>query len=82
MMQPPTSWREAILDVGTGVWYGTMRSMAVVGTCLYVNAVRPLALLLGFPNLPAGKRPRVPNGKIKVAVVGFGRTGTVGDYLS
>ena len=82
MQHPPSSWRELVLDVTTGVWYGSIRAMALVRTCVYVNAVRPLAILLGFSDLPEGKRPRVANGTIKVAAVGFGRTGTVGGCLS
>jgi hypothetical protein len=41
-----------------------------------VNVVRPVAKLVGI-HLPEGKRPKVADGKLKVAAVGFSRTGTV-----
>ena len=68
-----------VQDVITGAWNGFRRAFLIMGTCAYVNVVRPIAIRLGCSNfVPEGKRPRVSNGQIQVAVVGFGRTGTVG----
>ena len=68
-----------VLDVTTGAWNGFRRAFLIMGTCAYVNIVRPVAIRLGCHHLvPEGKRPRVSDGQIQVAVVGFGRTGTVG----
>ena len=72
----PGSWSEAIFDVAIGVLTGAIRAMYIFWRCIYVNIVRPIAKLVGI-KLPEGKRPKVADGKLKVAAVGFGRTGTV-----
>ena len=73
----PGSWLEVAHDTFTGLWSGATRSFVIMGTWVYVNIVRPLANLVGVHHLPEGKREYVKDGKLKVAVVGFGRTGTV-----
>jgi hypothetical protein len=76
----PGSWAEAVFDVIVGVLAGTLRTCYIFSTWVYVNIVRPMAKLVGL-HLPEGKRPKVVDGKIKVAAVGFGRTGTVSYVL-
>lgn len=71
-------WRDALHDIASGVWSGSSRAFVIMGTCVYVNLIRPIAAgLLGVHSLPEGRREHVPGGTLKVAVVGFGRTGTV-----
>lgn len=72
----PGSLLEALHDIQTGVVSGTVRTAAIFATWIYVNVVRPIATLLGV-SLPEGKRDHVLDGTLKVAAVGFGRTGTV-----
>jgi hypothetical protein len=72
----PGSWLESVSDVAIGSFAGSMRAFYIMLTWVYVNMVRPIAKIIGI-TFPDGKRPKVSNGKIKVAAVGFGRTGTV-----
>jgi hypothetical protein len=72
----PESWWQTGQDVVIGSVVGGYRAAYVVYVWFYVNTVRPLAHLVGV-QLPDGKRPKVPHGTLKVAAVGFGRTGTV-----
>jgi hypothetical protein len=67
---------EAMLETVVGTLTGTIRALYVLSTWFYVNIIRPLAKVFGIP-VPEGKRARTPGGKLKVAAVGFGRTGTV-----
>lgn len=72
----PGSWLEAIQEVVVGTLTGGIRAIYVVSSWIYVNILRPLAKAVGI-HLPEGKREKTPGGKLKVAAVGFGRTGTV-----
>jgi len=77
MASPSEDWRETAHDVVTGVWLGSLRAFIIMATWCYVNLIRPTASALGVIHLPEGKRQHVPDGRIRVAAVGFGRTGTV-----
>ena len=72
----PGSWSEALFDVVVGSLTGVIRAFHVFWRCVYVNVVRPIGNLVGF-QMSEGKRPKVADGKLKVAAVGFSRTGTV-----
>jgi hypothetical protein len=72
----PGSWAEAVFDVVIGTLTGTIRAFYIISRWAYVSIVRPVANLVGI-HLPEGKRPKVDDGKLKVAAVGFSRTGTV-----
>ena len=67
---------EAGLDTVIGALTGTIRTLYLLFLWVYVNVIRPLASVIGI-RFPDGKREKTPGGKIKVAVVGYGRTGTV-----
>jgi hypothetical protein len=73
----PGSILETIVDVFTGSLTGTVRAIQIVSTWVYANTIRPFANNVLGLHLSAGMRPKVPDGTIKVAAVGFGRTGTV-----
>jgi hypothetical protein len=70
------SWMEAIQEFVVGTITGLIRSAYIMSTWFYVNIVRPLAKVVGL-HFPEGKREKTPGGKLKVAGVGFARTGTV-----
>ena len=72
----PDSWLEAIQEILVGTLTGGIRAIYIVSSWIYVNILRPLAKAVGI-HLPEGKREKTPGGKLKVAAVGFGRTGTV-----
>jgi hypothetical protein len=72
----PGSWLEAMQEIVVGSVTGFLRAFYIMGTWLYVNIIRPLASVVGI-HFPEGKREKTPGGKLKVAAVGFGRTGTV-----
>ena len=73
----PGSMMETIVDYATGTYTGSVRATQIVGSWLYTNTIRPFGNHVLGLNLLPGMRPKVENGKIKVAAVGFGRTGTV-----
>lgn len=73
----PGSIMETIVDYATGTYTGVVRSTQIIGTWLYTNTIRPFGNHVLGLNLLPGMRPKVENGTIKVAAVGFGRTGTV-----
>lgn len=70
------SWLEAVLEILVGSLTGSIRACYIVTTGVYLNVIRPMASVLGI-RFPTGKRKKMLGGKIKVAAVGFGRTGTV-----
>jgi len=72
----PGSWHDVVREVLEGSFTGVYRAAAVIVTWAYVNIIRPLASLIGIM-LPEGKREKIPGAELKVAAVGFGRTGTV-----
>lgn len=74
------SWSEAIFDVAVGVYIGAIRAFYLLWKCCYVNVLRPISKLVGV-QLPEGKRPKISFGELKVAAVGFGRTGTVSFFM-
>jgi hypothetical protein len=73
----PGSIMETIVDYATGTYTGSVRATQIIGSWLYANTIRPFGNHVLRLNLSPGMRPKVENGKIKVAAVGFGRTGTV-----
>jgi hypothetical protein len=72
----PGSWLEGAMDVCVGSFSGFVRAFYIMAIWTYVNVIRPVCQQFGI-QLSDGKRPKVPDGKIKVTAVGFGRTGTV-----
>ena len=77
----PDSWLEALHEIMVGTFTGSTRAFYIMSTWIYVNIVRPLAKAVGI-NVSAGKKEKTPGGKMKVAAVGFGRTGTVRQSLN
>jgi hypothetical protein len=75
------SWLEALQEIAIGIVTGVIRAWFVVSTWVYVNIIRPIANLIGV-HLPEGKREKVTHGTLKVAALGFGRTGTVSGVSS
>ena len=73
----PGSIMETVMDYATGTYTGTVRATQIIGSWLYTNTIRPFGNHVLGLNLLPGMRPKVENGTIKVAAVGFGRTGTV-----
>ena len=71
------SFMETVVDYATGTYAGSVRATQVIGNWLYTNTIRPFGNHVLGLNLLPGMRPKVVNGTIKVAAVGFGRTGTV-----
>lgn len=76
----PGSIMESIVDYAIGAYTGSVRATQIIGTWLYSNTIRPFGNHVLGLNLLPGMRPKVENGAIKVAAVGFGRTGTVRTY--
>jgi hypothetical protein len=74
----PDSWLEAAQEIVVGTLTGVIRAVYVLSNWMYVNVIRPLAKVIGV-HLPEGKREKTPGGKLKVAAVGYGRTGTVSE---
>jgi hypothetical protein len=81
MQFEPGSVLEAVHEVVVGSLSGGIRAFYIMTTWVYVNIVRPLGKAVGI-QFPDGKRPKTPGGKLKVAAVGFGRTGTVRTYIN
>jgi hypothetical protein len=65
------------VDYAIGTYTGSVRATQIIGTWLYTNTIRPFGNHVLGLNLLPGMRPKIENGAIKVAAVGFGRTGTV-----
>ena len=72
----PGSWLDVAREIVEGTATGISRAAAVIATWVYVNLIHPLACAIGF-QLPEGKRQKIPGAQMKVAAVGYGRTGTV-----
>lgn len=77
----PGSFLDCFQQVVEGVANFGVRSASLGCTLIYVNVLRPIAGTIGI-DLTEGKRPKVKNGTLKVAAVGFGRTGTVREWLN
>jgi hypothetical protein len=73
----PGSWTETAVDIGFGVIAGSLRVSKLGWNSLYLHAIRPLSISLGISDAHDHALPTVENGTIKVALLGYGRTGTV-----
>ena len=71
------SFMESVVDYAVGTYLGIARASEIISNFVYSNTIRPVANQVLGLNLSLGTRPKVENGTIKVAAVGFGRTGTV-----
>ena len=78
----PGSIMESIADYAIGTYCGSVRATQIVSNWLYTNTIRPFGNQVLGLNLLPGMRPKVENGTIKVAAVGFGRTGTVRIFVN
>jgi len=72
----PGSWLDVAREIVEGTASGFVRAFYVMTTWAYVNIIIPLARVIGV-QLPEGKREKIPGAKLKVAAVGYSRTGTV-----
>ena len=72
----PGSWLDVVREIVEGTVSGTIRAFYVLAAWAYVNIIRPLANVIGV-QLPEGKREKIPGAKLKVAAIGYSRTGTV-----
>ena len=74
----PGSWTEACIDVVFGLVAGQLRVAKLLFKSMYLHGIHPLAMAFGFHDNPIFSPIRkVENGTIKVALLGYGRTGTV-----
>lgn len=70
------SWLDIPVDVATGLIGGCQRTFYIISIWLYDNIVQPIANPIFHISSTTGKHPKNSTGTIKVAAVGFGRTGT------
>lgn len=70
------SWLETLREILEGMLAGSARAFYIMMAWWYSHVLRPIAQLVGIP-IPVYEHPKIVNGTIKVAGVGYSRTGTV-----